>query len=96
MALLAPKYSAVGRTEHRKRMEEHFLTVLNDRVKENEHRQDPYYLVYKLKCQKCQAGRPLDELCFVSEILPPKQNGSFCYKVDNKSGSKELLWVIDP
>lgn len=91
--LILPK-TITPRKEHVQRLCEHFKGVLEDKVNDNQHRTEPYWIIYKLKCQKMQSGRPFDQFCYISEFNPPKSNGSLCYKIDNVAGTKHLEWVV--
>lgn len=72
----------------------HFNSQLEKILNENSSK-DKYWILGKVKFEKknSKVGRTFLE---ASDSKPPLVKNSFLYEVDNKKGTKTLLWVMNP
>lgn len=79
----------------REGMTNHFNDMLEKILNENGHK-ELYWILGKCKAEGAGSGtvmRPFLEAC---DEKPPLVKESFVYEVDNKRGTKTLLWVLHP
>ena len=94
--LILPK--SVQEKQHiqaREGITDHFNGQMEKILNDNSHK-DVYWILGKAKIEKRNGKdivRPFLQAC---DEKPGLVRESFVYEVDNKSGSKKLLWVMHP
>ena len=61
-------------------------------VRKNEHREEPYYILFNADWYA--NGTQLRCVFSPREVKPPLMLNTICWRVDNKKGSVEELWVL--
>lgn len=84
------------RCENKHRMMEFFYKRLDKTVEENQHRKDPYYITYKIKFDHKQPWIAKDIMMVHDDFPDALVAGTVVHKVDNSTGTCELLRIIEP
>lgn len=95
MLMLSPKQQLEQHVQAREGLTSIFNDMLEKILNENSHR-DKYWILGKTKVQKTRGKdivRPFLQACAEK---PGIIKESFVYEVDNKRGTKTLLWVMHP
>jgi len=93
MALLVPKH--VGLAQQRAEKEalvNHFNDEMEKVINKNKEK-DKFWILGKVRFPPEFGGKVGRVFLDASDEKPPVVKGSFVYEVDNKRGTKELLWT---
>jgi len=61
-------------------------------IAKNKHRREPYYILFTADWYK--DGTQLRSVFSARDRRPPMMLNTMCWKIDNKSGRAEELWVL--
>lgn len=61
-------------------------------IAKNQHRREPYYILYTADWYR--NGEELRTVFRPSDKCPPKMLNTICWKIDNKSGRCEEMWIL--
>lgn len=61
-------------------------------IEKNRHRREPYYILYTADWYK--NGEQLRTVFRPSDKCPPKMLNTICWKIDNKRGRCEEMWIL--
>lgn len=61
-------------------------------INKNRHRREPYFILFTADWYK--NGEELRTVFRPSDTCPPKMLNTMCWRIDNKSGRCEELWIL--
>ena len=92
MPLLVPDY--IAERETKENLRRHFNEKMENVINANKDK-DSFYILGKVKFLPEYGGKVGRVFLDASDTKPPVVKGTFVYFVDNKAGTKELLWTCD-
>jgi hypothetical protein len=95
MIITSPKHQIQEHIDAREGLTKHFNVLMEKILNENSHK-DKYWILGKAKLHKKggkNVAKPFLEVC---DEKPGLVKESFVYEVDNKRGTKTLVWVMHP
>lgn len=97
--LVLPKEELQKRLERHNQAKEGLIKSFNEQLEKilNENgSKDEYYILGKVRFPKEYEGKVGKTFLEATPEKPPLVKDSFVYRVDNRRGVKELLWVMNP
>lgn len=95
MSLLIPKHLGDEQvSEERKGLNDHFNKEMERLINKNKGKKK-FYILGKLRFPPEFGGKVGRVFLDASDAKPPVVKGTFVYEVDNRSGTKQLLWTCD-
>jgi len=92
MPLIVPDH--IAEQETKKNLLNHFNQEMERVINANKDKNE-FYILGKVRFPREYGGKIGRVFLDASDTKPPLVKGTFVYQVDNKSGTKELLWTCD-
>lgn len=100
MLILPEKYkqdvNMARHNEAKKNLVSQYNKTLEKILNENSHRTHPYWILGKTRFPEEFQGKVGRTFLEASTTKPPVIKNAFLYEVDNRTGTKTLLWVTHP